>query len=156
MLKWIAETESSEKVCCAAVSNLSHLEPITKHQYIDWSKCLSVCSVNTQLVRLCMFYLLESYQDFNLFLFNSLNHATVAFQPNISISPRLIWWLILHNSMLIIYFRCLFYYNTHSIAMYYYNAMQYIKNFPFIWFVLEPQIQIPLVHFRLEISSNWM
>lgn len=25
-----------------AVPDLSHLEPITKHQYIDWSKCLSV------------------------------------------------------------------------------------------------------------------
>ena len=33
---------SRDWVCSAAVSRVSLLEPITKHQYIDWSKCLGV------------------------------------------------------------------------------------------------------------------
>lgn len=33
---------SSKKVCWPVVTSLSHLEPITKHQYIDGSKCLNV------------------------------------------------------------------------------------------------------------------
>lgn len=34
--------QRSVKVCHTEVSNLSHLEPITKHQYIDPNKCLGV------------------------------------------------------------------------------------------------------------------
>lgn len=33
---------ATEKVSCTVVFKLSHLEPITKHRYIDRGKCLGV------------------------------------------------------------------------------------------------------------------
>ena len=55
--------------------NLSHLEPITEHQYIDRGGCLSVLLGKHTVGSPCMFYLLASYHNWDLFIFSWVNHG---------------------------------------------------------------------------------
>lgn len=76
------------EVCCPAVLSLSHLEPITKHQYIDWSKCLSVllCKHTVGLaVHVLSAWILSGFKSFSSSA--PLIVAILAFEPRIWITP---------------------------------------------------------------------
>lgn len=78
------------EVCCPAVLSLSHLEPITKHQYIDWSKCLSVllCKHTVGLaVHVLSAWILSGFKSFSSSA--PLIVAILAFEPRIWITPPL-------------------------------------------------------------------
>lgn len=78
------------EVCCPAVLSLSHLEPITKHQYIDWSKCLSVllCKHTVGLaVHVLSAWILSGFKSFSSSA--PLIVAILAFEPRIWITPTL-------------------------------------------------------------------
>lgn len=127
---------SSERVCCTAVSNLSHLEPITKHQYIDWSKCLCVllCKHTVgSVVHVLSAWILSGSESFHL-QFTQSWHYWLLSQRSESLHLDLFGWFSIRitviNILLFFYFSIMYLFISFMCNSAYWNPRGLNDKFP--------------------------